>query len=531
MKFSEKLQLLRKEKGYSQEQLADLLEVSRQSVSKWESGTTYPEMDKLLAICKIFNITLDDLTNDEVTKNDIQEKKKNNFSNLVYTLLDMIDKSANMFKSMNSKERRNCIGNLLLVTAILLLFKIPFNYLDSLIHNLFSNPSFKIGMGFYEIFSFIISVIYLIFFVVVLVYFYKTRYLDKYDGTIIPEVKEKENEEVQQEVEEVKDTEEVKKEKKQKNFILFDILGAIFNFCIKFILVFVIIGLSCAFIAFVFSFVVSIILTLKGLSIIGLVIILLALVLGCGLFLDLGITWLFSNKIKFKRILITFLVSLILVGAGTAIFAYEVSLYTYIDGVSARLEKKTETKTVDMTEDFLIYNPDGIITYKENNELKDKVNINASYYANFTYPDFNFLNYDNNNSDFNDYSDFYPYVYHNYYYVSYATGIGMPKKIFDLVVTDLKEHKLYNYDNLFDIDIEVETSKENIEKIQNNIQKEMAEFEKRQAEIDRYYSRADELERENERLEQKIDEYENKIEELEEKVDNYKERIEEILED
>ena len=80
--FCEKLQKLRKEKGYSQEQLADLLDVSRQSVSKWESGTTYPEMDKLLSLCKIFNVSLDELTNDEITDKNIRDKKKNNFSNI-----------------------------------------------------------------------------------------------------------------------------------------------------------------------------------------------------------------------------------------------------------------------------------------------------------------------------------------------------------------------------------------------------------------------------------------------------------------
>ena len=66
MSFNEKLQKLRKEKGFSQEELADKLEVTRQSVSKWESGQTYPEMDKLLAICKIFNCTLEEITNDEI---------------------------------------------------------------------------------------------------------------------------------------------------------------------------------------------------------------------------------------------------------------------------------------------------------------------------------------------------------------------------------------------------------------------------------------------------------------------------------
>ena len=53
MTFGEKLKGLRKEKGYSQEEMAGLLEVSRQAVSKWESDSGIPEIDKLLQISNI----------------------------------------------------------------------------------------------------------------------------------------------------------------------------------------------------------------------------------------------------------------------------------------------------------------------------------------------------------------------------------------------------------------------------------------------------------------------------------------------
>ena len=66
MSFNEKLQILRKEMKLSQEQLADKLNVSRQAVSKWESGASYPEMDKLIALCKLFKCSIDDLTNTDV---------------------------------------------------------------------------------------------------------------------------------------------------------------------------------------------------------------------------------------------------------------------------------------------------------------------------------------------------------------------------------------------------------------------------------------------------------------------------------
>jgi len=66
--FSEKLLTLRKEKGLSQEQLAELLNVSRQAVSKWESGQTYPEIDKVIILSELFEITLDDLLKNKNTE-------------------------------------------------------------------------------------------------------------------------------------------------------------------------------------------------------------------------------------------------------------------------------------------------------------------------------------------------------------------------------------------------------------------------------------------------------------------------------
>ena len=61
MDFCEKLQTLRREKGLSQEALAELLGVSRQAVSKWESGGAYPETDKILTLCDLFGVTADEL--------------------------------------------------------------------------------------------------------------------------------------------------------------------------------------------------------------------------------------------------------------------------------------------------------------------------------------------------------------------------------------------------------------------------------------------------------------------------------------
>lgn len=76
MGFSENLQNLRKINNMSQEQLAEKLEVSRQAVSKWESGTGYPETEKLILICDIFDCSMDTLVKGKITVDTTGERKK-----------------------------------------------------------------------------------------------------------------------------------------------------------------------------------------------------------------------------------------------------------------------------------------------------------------------------------------------------------------------------------------------------------------------------------------------------------------------
>ena len=66
MAFSDNLQVLRARRGLTQEQLAEALNVSRQSVSKWESGAAFPEMDTLLRLCELYEVSLDLLLRGDV---------------------------------------------------------------------------------------------------------------------------------------------------------------------------------------------------------------------------------------------------------------------------------------------------------------------------------------------------------------------------------------------------------------------------------------------------------------------------------
>ena len=83
MNFSQKLQLIRKNKGYTQEELAGKLDVSRQAVAKWESGQVYPDISNLIQISKLFNVTVDYLVKDQECMVSCSDDKMSDINRLV----------------------------------------------------------------------------------------------------------------------------------------------------------------------------------------------------------------------------------------------------------------------------------------------------------------------------------------------------------------------------------------------------------------------------------------------------------------
>ena len=91
MEFHEKLQVLRRRKALTQEELATALYVSRAAVSKWESGRGYPSIDSLKAIAAFFSVTVDDLlSGDELLTNAEEERARgvSRVRDLVFGALD-----------------------------------------------------------------------------------------------------------------------------------------------------------------------------------------------------------------------------------------------------------------------------------------------------------------------------------------------------------------------------------------------------------------------------------------------------------
>ena len=97
MEFNEKLQELRKQRGLTQEELAEALYVSRAAISKWESGRGYPNIDSLKEISRFFSITIDDLLSGSEVLTIAEEDQKQKNSILLDLVFGLLDLSVSMF--------------------------------------------------------------------------------------------------------------------------------------------------------------------------------------------------------------------------------------------------------------------------------------------------------------------------------------------------------------------------------------------------------------------------------------------------
>lgn len=122
MKLHDKIYELRKKEGLSQEALSEKLGVSRQSVSKWETGEATPEVSKLLAISKLFGVTTDYLLNDESEEKgkEAEEEKEAEMPSSSFEVT-----SVNEAPPKKSKNSARKLLIALLICILLFIFVLP----------------------------------------------------------------------------------------------------------------------------------------------------------------------------------------------------------------------------------------------------------------------------------------------------------------------------------------------------------------------------------------------------------------------
>ncbi len=186
MEFGEKLQSLRKASNLNQEQLADMLNVSRQSVSKWESGATYPEMDKLIAMAKIFNCSMDDLVNNEVKGKEITTTKNKEVNQYGESLLNFIVDTVNMFFSMRFTTLIKTLFEIFIIGFVLFgggifLISLTYQFIDNI------NPVDDFAQAI-AVIIFIAEILFVAAVTVVsFLQIFKIRYLDYYRKAVYEE--------------------------------------------------------------------------------------------------------------------------------------------------------------------------------------------------------------------------------------------------------------------------------------------------------------------------------------------------------
>lgn len=358
--FAENLRKIRKENNLSQEQLADKLGVSRQSVSKWESQQAYPEMDKVIQLCNMFNLNIDELLNKDIKEVREEKENKNRVNKYLDDFLGFITKTVDMFSSMKAANIIKCIMEQIIIIFIL---GIVFHILDSIggsiigqLVNIMPYNAYRFILAIFEI-AFII--IYAFIAIVVMIHIFKIRYLNYYEGTKKEEKidntkEEKINEEVEEEKIEKEGTS--KKEKivirdpKDSEYGFINGLLKCIIFFIKFCFIFVFIGFACSLVGLTAALFVCIYHIFIHKIFLGIVLAILGCIAINIIFLSLLYSFLFNRKFHFKSLFVLFLVSLSLCGIG---------------GASAFLSA-TNIKLVD--EEFK-YNDSIEKVYSYNNEL------------------------------------------------------------------------------------------------------------------------------------------------------------------
>ncbi len=356
MKFGDKLILLRKKKGLSQEDLAEKLGVSRQSVSKWESNNTYPETDKIVQICNLFECSMDDLINDKITDiEQIERSNKNTLNDAWDSLLDFITKTINMFSHMKFLSGMKCIIEMFIVGFLLWLGGyIICNIASSILSHLFT---FLNSHTIHMIREFLTSIFYCIWFVlsiIVIIHTFKIRYLNYYDSSIETEV---EHHEEESKVEVKKSDKVIIRDEKDKPFAFLGILSKGIIYFIKFIVFCICIGIACSVIAFALLSFLAIFMIPNHIFFAGLSLSFVSSTIILSLLLLIGIFFIFSKEFSVKIYGLIFLVSLVFFGIGIGVSVVSLKNIEFIHDTNSK--NFTEEKmTVDYQDDLVIHSYD-----------------------------------------------------------------------------------------------------------------------------------------------------------------------------
>ena len=454
MKFGENLQKLRKEKGLSQEQLAEKLGVTRQSVSKWESGASYPEMDKIVSLCNMFHCDLDVLINKDVT----EERQRKDASSIVKSLFqgatDYVKKTIYLFEHKSIKELIKICSQIIIIVLVILCLSIPFMLLKEIVVDLFYTGDNWFSLFFSKFWGFLFNASYAILAIITFLYIFKVKFLDG-EEIIVEEVEEDSSEDKEEESHASLENKKTKvvRVKHHNDFSLLDLFSKAITVCIKGILLFMLIPAVVGVIMLIIGLVLLIVLIFKGLLLMGPILFVLGISVFSIVVIELILDFIFNLKFSKRRVIITILSSIVVSAIGLGLSIWYFLNLNIVSDVPSRFKSATVEEDYTMNDNFFVYYYDyGYTKFVYDESYSDKVRVRVDYYP---------LTNDVSLAQDDDgvYLDF-----------DVVRGVNL-KEITDSVTDDLKNGEIHTYDKLNQVTMTITSSKANIDKMKDNYQK------------------------------------------------------------
>ena len=455
MKFGENLQKLRKERGISQEQLAEQLGVTRQSVSKWESGASYPEMDKIVAICNIFHCDMDVLINKDITeerdKKDASKVVKVGFKNIA----DYIKKTIYLFEHQSFKDIIKMIAQVMIIICVSLCFSIPFMLFKEMVVSLFYTGDNWFSIFFSRFWNFIFNASYGILAIATFLYIFKVKFLDG-EEIVIEEVNESlDTIDDDNSQDTVKDNKKKKviKVKRTEGFSLLDLLSKAITLCLKVFLLFLLIPAIIGVIMLIIAFGLLVILCFRGVFLVGPIFIALGITVFCLIVIELILDFIFNLRFSRRRVIITVISSVVVSAVGLGLSIWYFLNLNVVNDVPNNFKQETQEEVYMMNDELLIQYGWNYIKFVEDESMTNQIRVRIDYYPDYTAAELEkedneiFINYDTINS------------------------IRI-NEVTDSIINNLKKNKLYTYDKLGTVSMTITSSKNNIEKLKENYNKQ-----------------------------------------------------------
>jgi transcriptional regulator with XRE-family HTH domain len=494
-KLAENLKKIRKDHNLSQEQLAEELKVSRQAISKWESGNTYPEMEKILQICNRFNLDINDLLNNDINEIKSEQASKNNINKYIDDFLNFITKTFNMFMSFNFKTKLKCI---LEQGVIIILLLIAFTIFGNIIGGIFGSMiSFLPG----QLYSFLYSIIdaslngiSFIFGIIIWLHIFRTRYLDYYQLATVTETETQPETKINEDNTNSSKTEPIQRKERiilrdpghsEYKFIngLLKAFVSVFKIGALMTSIFIAFALICLVVGVVLSFLIA----KTGFFFFGLLITLLSAIIVTVVIEVILLNFVFNRKNQKKLMIWSFIISLIFIGFGSGLMFIGSLDFEMSEGKELLITQSTE---VDMYDNLLISNLiENDVEYIESNNDNVKIEYLLNKHSSSTYDTY----------EDDKYRKLYIY--------------GENPEIFKMMkesINYLNDKKLLSQNSQI-TDIKIYTTKENISKLKANA-----------AAMDNHLNTISDYEARIQILDNKIAEYEATINELNYELESYR---------